>query len=79
MLTKQTTIDQITVTANGIIMLREVTDITENGITLSHTYHRSSLIPGQNLTGQPANVIAVATAVWNPALIAAYQAQYPVA
>jgi len=50
-LTKQTVIDQITVTENGIILYREVTRIMEDGNEISKTYHRSSLVPAQDLTG----------------------------
>jgi len=49
-LTKSTTVDQITVTENGIILYREATRIMEDGNELSKAYHRSSLTPGQDLT-----------------------------
>ncbi len=74
-LTKTTTVDQITVTENGIVLFREATRIMEDGNELSKTYHRTSLTPGQDLTGQPTNVIAIATVAWTPEVIAAYQAQ----
>lgn len=74
-LTKTTTVDQITVTENGIVLCREATRILENGVELSKTYHRTSLTPGQDLTGQPANVVAIAQAAWTPEVIAAYEAQ----
>jgi predicted ThiF/HesA family dinucleotide-utilizing enzyme len=68
-------IDQITVTENGIILYREATRIIEDGVELTKTYHRSSLTPGQDLTGQPANVVAIANTVWTAECIAAYQSQ----
>jgi len=74
-LTKSTTIDQITVTENGIVLYREATRIMEDGNQLSQTYHRSSLTPGQNLTGIPANVAAICNVAWTAEVIAAYQAQ----
>ena len=74
-LTKQTVVDQITVTENGIVLYREATRIMENDVQLSQTYHRSSLIPAQDLTGVPANVVAICNAAWTDAVIAAYQAQ----
>jgi len=73
-LTKQTVIDQITVTENGIILYREVTRIMEDGNEISKTYHRSSLVPAQDLTGVPANVVAICNTVWTAEVIAAYQA-----
>ena len=73
-LTKEKVIDQITVTENGIVLYREATRIMEDGQQLSQTYHRTSLTPGQDLTGQPANVVAICNVAWTPEVIAAYQA-----
>lgn len=68
-------VDQITVTENGIILYREATKIIEDGVELTKTYHRTSLTPGQDLTGQPANVAAIANTVWTDEVVAAYEAQ----
>ena len=73
-LTKLVVIDQITVTEYGVVLFREATKIFENGVELSKTYHRSSLTPGQDLTGQPEKVVAIAQVVWTPEVVAAYQA-----
>jgi hypothetical protein len=74
-LTKQVVIDQITVQENGSILYREATRIMEDGNQISQTYHRSSLTPAQDLTGVPANVVAICNTVWTAEVIAAYQAQ----
>ena len=74
-ITKNTVVDQITVTENNTILYREATKIIEDGVELTKTYHRSSLTPGQDLTNQPANVVAIANTVWTPEVIAAYEAQ----
>lgn len=74
-LTKEVTIDQITVEENGIILIREVTKVMEDGIELSKKYLRTSLLPAQDLTDQDPKVIAIATAVWTPEVISAYEAQ----
>jgi len=73
-ITKEKVIDQITVTENGTILYREATRIMEDGNELSKTYHRSSLTPAQDLTGVPANVVAICNTVWTAEVIAAYQA-----
>lgn len=75
MLTKETVIDQVTVTENGIVLYREATRIFEDGEEISKKYHRSSLTPGQDLTGIPANVAAICNVAWTPEVIAAYEAQ----
>ena len=73
-ITKTTAVDQITVTENGIILYREATRIIEDGKELSKTYARSSLTPAQDLTGVPANVVAICNTAWTAEVIAAYQA-----
>ena len=74
-ITKTTTVDQITVTENGIVLFREATRIMEDGNEISKTYHRTSLTPGQDLTGQPANVVAICNVAWTQEVIDAYNAQ----
>jgi len=74
-LIKTTNVDQITVTENGIVLYREATRIMEDGNEISKSYHRSSLTPAQDLTGIPANVVAICNVAWTAAVIAAYQAQ----
>jgi hypothetical protein len=73
-LTKTTVVDQITVQENGTVLYREATRIMENGIELTKSYHRNSLTPAQDLTGVPANVVAICNTVWTAEVIAAYQA-----
>ena len=73
-LIKETVVDQITVVENGTVLYREATRIIEDGEVLTHTYHRSSLTPGQDLTDQPEKVVAIAQAAWTPEVVAAYEA-----
>lgn len=72
-LTKEIAIDQITVTENGIILIRETTKIMENGVEISKQYHRNSLYPGQDILNQPENVKAICNAVWTSEVISSYQ------
>lgn len=74
-LTKTTAVDQITVQEDGTILYREATRIMEDGNQISQTFHRSSLTPAQDLTGIPANVVAICNTVWTAEVIAAYQAE----
>jgi hypothetical protein len=73
-ITKTTSVDQITVTENGIILYREATRIMEDGNELTKSYHRNSLAPGQDLTDVPANVVAICNVAWTAEVIAAYEA-----
>ena len=74
-LTETKTIDQITVTENGTVLYREATRILKDGEQIAQTFHRTSLTPGQDLTGQPADVVAHCNVAWTPIVIAAYQAE----
>ena len=73
-ITKTTAVDQITVTENGIVLYREATKILENDVEISKQYHRTSLTPAQDLTGVPANVVAICNVAWTEAVVSAYQA-----
>ena len=73
-ITKDVVLDQVMVTADGTIQCRQATRIIEDGKELTKTYHRFTLMPGQDLTGQPEKVVAIAQAAWTPEVIAAYQA-----
>jgi DNA-binding transcriptional LysR family regulator len=73
-LTETKVIDQITVTENGIVLYREATRILKDNQQVAETYHRTSLTPAQDLTGQPAQVVAICNVAWTDAVIAAYQA-----
>jgi hypothetical protein len=74
-LTKEQLIDKIEIVENGIMQVRQVTKIMEDGKQLSSSYHRWAFEPGSDVSAQPANVQAIAAAAWTPAVIAAYQAQ----
>jgi len=73
-LSKEVVIDKIEVVENGIIQVRQVTRIMEDGQQLSSSYHRWSLVPNQDVTDQPANVQAIAAAAWTTEVVAAYEA-----
>ena len=68
-------IDSITVTENGTVLYREATRILKDGEQIAQTYHRTSLTPGQDLTGVPDQVVAICNTAWTQEVIASYQAQ----
>lgn len=74
-LTKEVVFDQTTVDSVGFVFVREVTIVSEDGIELTRSYHRTSLYPGQDVTAMPESVQSICAAVWTPEVIAAYQAK----
>ena len=73
-LTKKIVVDSTNVTEDGHIEVRTRTDVLEDGVRLSHSFHRHVLAPGDSTSGQDARVIAIATATWTDAVVAAYAA-----
>ena len=63
-LTKEVTIDQITVTENGVILVREVTRIMEDDVEISKQYHRTSFEKGADVSAQPQQVQDICAAAW---------------
>ena len=74
-LSKQTTIDKIEIVENGIVQVRQIERILEDGKELSASYHRWTLAPGQDVSDQEPRVQAIANATWTPEVITAYKAQ----
>lgn len=74
-LAETTNIDRIEIVGNGIVQVREATTITKDGEFFARKFRRWTLTPGQDLTGQPSNVVAQCQAAWTPEVVAAYQAQ----
>lgn len=73
-LTERNTIDKIEVLENGIIQIRQANIVERDGTEIAKTYHRWTLTPGQDLTGQDQRVVDVANAVWTAEVVAAYAA-----
>ena len=63
-LTKEIAVDQITVTENGTVLVREVTRIMEDGKEISKQYHRTSFAPASDVSTQPQNVQDICAAAW---------------
>ena len=74
-LTETKVIDQITVTENGTLLVREATRVLRDGEQIAQTFHRWSFTPGSDLSEMPQNVKDIANVTWTPEVLAAYQAQ----
>ena len=63
-LTKEKAVDQITLTENGIVLVRDVTRIMEDGKEISKQYHRTSFEKNADVSAQPQNVQDICAAAW---------------
>mgnify|MGYP001337446212 FL=1 len=59
---------------NKVIQVRRADVIKKDGVEVGRTYHRHVVVPGQDVSDQPAEVQAIAAALWTSEVIAAYNA-----
>jgi hypothetical protein len=57
----------------SILQCRRADIVEKDGAEVSRTYHRHVCSPGDDMTGECDEMQAVATALWTPEVIAAYQ------
>jgi hypothetical protein len=70
-LTETKVIDQITVTENGTLLVREATRVLRDGEQIAQTYHRWSFAPGSDLSAMPQNVQDIANVAWTQEVLEA--------
>ena len=58
----------------SIIQCRRADIIEKDGVEVGRTYHRHVRVPGEDVSGDCAELQAAAGALWKPEVIAAYQA-----
>jgi len=74
-ITKRTEEDKIEIVGtHKIIQVRTATIIEEDGTEISRSFHRHTVVPGADVSGESTEVQAIATAVHTDAVITAYQA-----
>jgi hypothetical protein len=81
-LTKEVVVDKIEVLEKGQIQVRTATRVLEDGVVLSSSFHRHVIVPSvktddtwsdTDISGEAANVQAIATAAWTAEVKTAYQ------
>ena len=74
MITQRSIFNLCEVLPNRTIQVRMLDQIVDGEAIKASTFRRYCLTPGSDLAGQPAQVVAVANAVWTQQVIAAYNA-----
>ena len=81
-LTKEVVVDKIEVLEKGQVQVRTVTRVLEDGVQLSSSFHRHVIEPSiktdgtwgdTDISGEDAEVQAIANAKWTAAVKTAYQ------
>ena len=74
-LTERTVEDKIEIVGDyKHIQVRTATIIERDGVEISRSFHRHVLFPDQDVTGESAEVQAIATALWTQEVKDAYAA-----
>ena len=73
-LEKQIVVDRIEVIKNGIVQVRTVTRIVENGAALSSSLHRHIVAPGDDYSGEDVRVQNICKVAHTEDVIATYKA-----
>jgi hypothetical protein len=58
----------------SVLQCRRADIVEKDGVEVGRTYHRHCKTPGEDMTGECAEMQAVATALWTDKVVAAYQA-----
>lgn len=74
MLEKIQIVDRIEVMENGSVQVRTKTAIMEDGKQLSGNFHRHTVAPGDDYSGENVRVKAVCKATHTASMVAAYKA-----
>jgi hypothetical protein len=59
---------------HSILQCRRADIVEKDGVEIGRTYHRHVCVPGEDMSGECAEMQAVAAALWTPEVIAAYKA-----
>ncbi len=74
-LTKRTVVDQILVDEDAVLSIRTATVIEEDGVEMSRKFHRTTLAPGSDISGEPPRIRKIANAVWDADVVSAFTAK----
>jgi hypothetical protein len=74
MLAERTIFSLCEVLPSTVLQVRLSDQIVDGEVVKASTFRRYCLNPGDDLSGQPEQVVAIANAVWTPAAVAAYNA-----
>jgi hypothetical protein len=73
-LEKKVVVDLIETIENGTVQVRTKTAILEDGVEISSTFHRHTIVPGDDYSQEDARVQAICAATHTSEVLAEYQA-----
>jgi len=76
-LTKEIQPGSIEILSEAQMQIREDTVVFEDGVELSRTYHRTTLVPGDDVSGQLQRVQDIANLLWTTEVVADWKLKHP--
>ena len=73
-LSEHSVVDKIEVLEMGQIQVRTATVISRDGVEISREFMRHVFEPGDDTSGEPDRVVAVAAAAWTPDVLEVWDA-----
>ena len=61
----------------SILQCRRADIVERDGVEIGRNYHRHSRVPGDDMTNEPEEMRSIASAIWTPEVITAYQEGNP--
>ena len=76
-LTKEIVPGSIEIFEEGQMQVRDDTVVLEDGVEISRTYHRTTLVPGDDVSGQLQRVQDIANLLWTAQVVADWKLKHP--
>ena len=73
-LTERNIVDLVELVETNHIQVRTANIIEKDGQVIAKSFHRHTLAPGDDVSGEDSKVQAIANAIWTEEVIAAYSA-----
>jgi len=73
-LEKVVSVDLIEIVENNSIQVRTKTSIKEDGVEITSQFSRHVVVPGSDYSSENPKVQAIASVIYTPEVVAAYQA-----
>jgi len=76
-LTKEIVPGSIEIFEEGQMQVRDDTIVLEDGVEISRTYHRTTLVPGDDVSGQLQRVQDIANLLWTTQVVTDWKLKHP--
>jgi len=73
-ITEKTTVDKVEVVGDyDFVQVRTAYILEKDGVEIGRSFHRHTLLPGDDLSNEDPKVVAICNAIWDDELLVRYQ------